>query len=149
MFDIVVLPIRVANSVSSFSLFSNSSIGDPVLSPMVGYEHLPLYLSGSGRASQETSITASCQQSLLGIHDNVWVYPWVKQSLDGLSFSVCSTLCPHISFRQEPFWVKNLETSGWPHSPTWGALLNLWIGSLQVLLPLCWAFHESPTLVQE
>jgi hypothetical protein len=46
---------RVANSFSFFSSFSNSSIGDPVLSPMVGCKHLPLYLSGSSRASQETT----------------------------------------------------------------------------------------------
>jgi hypothetical protein len=31
-----------------------------------------------------------------------------------LSYSLCSTLCPHIFFRQEPFWVKNLEMSVWP-----------------------------------
>jgi len=34
--DIVVLPIWVANPLSYFSPFSNSSIVDPVLSPMVG-----------------------------------------------------------------------------------------------------------------
>jgi hypothetical protein len=34
---------------------------------MVGCEHLPLYLSGSGKASQETAISGSCQQALLGI----------------------------------------------------------------------------------
>ena len=53
--DIVVLPM-VANPFTSFNPFSNSSIGDPVLSPMVGCEHLPLHLSGSGSASQETAI---------------------------------------------------------------------------------------------
>ena len=40
-----------AYSFSSFSPFSNSSIGDPVLSPVVDCWHLPLYLWGSGRAS--------------------------------------------------------------------------------------------------
>jgi hypothetical protein len=34
-----------------FSSFSNSSIGDPMLSPMNGCVHSPLYLSGTGRAS--------------------------------------------------------------------------------------------------
>jgi hypothetical protein len=34
----------VANPFNSFSSFSNSSIGDPVLSPKVGLEDLPLYL---------------------------------------------------------------------------------------------------------
>jgi hypothetical protein len=50
----------VANSFSSFNLFSNFSIGDLVLCPMVGCEHQPLYLSGSGKDSQETAISGSC-----------------------------------------------------------------------------------------
>jgi hypothetical protein len=44
-----------------------------MLSLMVGCEHPPLYLSGSGRVSQETAISGSCQQAL----DNsksVWVW---------------------------------------------------------------------------
>jgi hypothetical protein len=61
----------VANPFSYFSPFSNFSIVDPVLNLMVGCKHLPLYLSGSGRASQKTAITGSCQQSLLGIHKSV------------------------------------------------------------------------------
>ena len=44
--------------------------------------------------------------------------PQVGQSLDGLSFSLCSTLCPCISFRQEQFWVKFLDMCGWPDSLT-------------------------------
>jgi hypothetical protein len=44
-------PHRAANSLSSFSLFSNSSTRDHMLSPMVGFKHQPLYLSGSRRAS--------------------------------------------------------------------------------------------------
>jgi len=94
----------VANPFSSFSPFSNSSIGDPVLSSIVGCKHPPLYLSGSGRASQETAILGSCQHALLGIHDIVsFCYlcvggiPQVGQSLDDLSFNLCSTLCLHIS----------------------------------------------------
>ena len=46
----------------------------PMLSPMVGCEHPPLYLSGSGRASHETAISGSCQQALVGIHNSVWVW---------------------------------------------------------------------------
>ena len=61
----------VTNPFSSFSPFSSSSIGDPVLSPMVGCEHPPLYLSGFGRASQETAISSSCQKALLGICHSV------------------------------------------------------------------------------
>jgi hypothetical protein len=32
-----------------------------------------LYLSGTGRASQGTAISGSCQQALVGIHNSVWV----------------------------------------------------------------------------
>jgi hypothetical protein len=58
----------------SFSPSSNSSIGVPVLSPMFGCEHLYLYLSGTGRASQGTAISGFCQQALLGIRNSVWVW---------------------------------------------------------------------------
>jgi hypothetical protein len=64
----------VANFFSSFSPFSNSSTGDPMLSPMTGCEHLPLYLSGPDRAPQETAISGSCELVLLGIYHNVWVW---------------------------------------------------------------------------
>jgi hypothetical protein len=33
---------------------------------MVGCEHPPLYFSGTGRASQETAISGSCREELLG-----------------------------------------------------------------------------------
>jgi hypothetical protein len=49
-------PHGTANPLSSFSPFPNSSIWDPMLSPLFGCKHLPLYLSGSSRASQETAI---------------------------------------------------------------------------------------------
>jgi hypothetical protein len=68
-----------------------------LLSPMVSFDLLPLHLSGSGRVSQETDISGSCQQALLTSHlDLVSVYGMdlqVGQSLDSLSFSLCSTLC--------------------------------------------------------
>jgi hypothetical protein len=64
----------VANPFSSFSSFSNSSIGVPVLSPIVGWEHLPLYLSVSGWTSQETALSGSCHHTLLGICNSVWVW---------------------------------------------------------------------------
>ena len=61
--DIVVLSIGLPTYIKS--PFSNSSIGDPILSPIVGWEHPPLYLSDSGKASQETTISVSCQHALL------------------------------------------------------------------------------------
>jgi hypothetical protein len=61
----------VANPFSSFSPSSNSSIGVPMLSPMVGCEHLPLYV----RPRQSLSvILGSCQQALLGICNRVGVW---------------------------------------------------------------------------
>jgi hypothetical protein len=55
-------------------MFCSSFIGDPVLYPIDGCEHGPLYLSGTGRASQGTAISGSCQQALVGIHSSVWVW---------------------------------------------------------------------------
>jgi hypothetical protein len=61
---------RVINSFSSFSPFSNSSIGDPFLSPMVSCENLPLYVLSSGKASQETAISGSSfQDAILSIYN--------------------------------------------------------------------------------
>ena len=70
--DIVVL--LLGNPISSFSPFSNSSIGDRLLSPMVGCKYPSLYLSGFGKASQEIAISRFCQQALLGIHNSVWIW---------------------------------------------------------------------------
>jgi hypothetical protein len=64
----------VANHFSSFSPFLNSSIGAPMLNPMVVCKYPPLYLSGSGRTSLEAAISGSCQHALLGIHNSVWVW---------------------------------------------------------------------------
>ena len=45
--DIVVLPMD-CKPLQLFCPLSSSSIEHPMLNPMVGYKHLPLYLSGSG-----------------------------------------------------------------------------------------------------
>jgi hypothetical protein len=37
----------------------------------------------------------------------------VGQSLDGLSFNLCSALCSCISFRQEQFWVEIPPSLNW------------------------------------
>ena len=46
----------------------------PTLSPIVGCKHPPLYLSGSGRASQETVISGFHQQALPSIHNSIQVW---------------------------------------------------------------------------
>jgi hypothetical protein len=66
-------PHGAENPLSSLSPFSISSIVDPVLSSMFCCEHLSPYLPGSSRASQETAIPGSHQQTLLGIHKRVWI----------------------------------------------------------------------------
>jgi hypothetical protein len=68
---------RVETPCRSLTPFPNSSIGDPTFSAMVGCEHLTLYLLGSGRGSQATAISHSCQQAFLSIHNSVvvwWLY---------------------------------------------------------------------------
>jgi len=56
-------------SSRSFSLFSNSSTGLPIRSPMVSCNDPHLYQYGFVRASQETSISGSCKQVLIGINN--------------------------------------------------------------------------------
>jgi hypothetical protein len=58
----------------SFGPFSNSSIGDTVLGPMVVCEHPPLYLPVSDRAFQDTGISGSCQQALPSIWNSLLVW---------------------------------------------------------------------------
>jgi hypothetical protein len=62
--DIIVLPMRLQTSSAPFS---NSSIGDWVLSPMVDCEHLPLYLSGYG-------FSGDSYIRLLSSNNSVWVW---------------------------------------------------------------------------
>ena len=72
-------PLQLPQSLPNFF------IGSPRLSLMVGCEHLPLYMSGSGRASQETAISGFCQHALLGIHNSIcvwWLYMgWIATFL--------------------------------------------------------------------
>ena len=118
---LILFFLWVANPFSSFSSFPNSSIGDPMLSLMVCCEHPPLYLSGSGRASQETAISGSCQQALIGISNTVWVWclymEWIPRSLDGLSFSLCSTFC---------LCISSLEYFVLPSKKNWSIHLIFW-----------------------
>jgi hypothetical protein len=67
--------------------------------------------------------------------------PQVGQSLDGLSFSLCSTFCPVISFRQEQFWVKILKMGWWPHPSTRGHALTTGYGLDWFSLPFVGVFQ--------
>jgi hypothetical protein len=70
----IVLPMGLQTSSALSVLSLTPPLGNPMLSPMVGSKHPPLYLSGSGRASQETAIMGSSQQALLGLSNTVWVW---------------------------------------------------------------------------
>jgi len=62
----------------------------------------------------------------------------VGQSLNDLSFSLCSILCLCISFRQEQFWIKNLEVSEWLHPQTRGLGYGLYRLGISTKLLLSW-----------
>jgi hypothetical protein len=115
--------------------FSNSSIGVPLLSPMVACSHPHLYLAGSGRTSQKTAITGSCQQALLGMCNCVWVWclymGWISR-WGCLWMAFPSKLTPHFV----PVFPLDRSLSGlriwrWVSgsNPQPGALPNLWIWS--------------------
>ena len=71
-----------ATPFSSLGPFSSSSTGDPALSPMDGCVHSHLHLSGTGRASQETTISGSC----LEIQP---IYSYQTQTLLWMPTSAC------------------------------------------------------------
>jgi hypothetical protein len=90
-----------ANPFSSLGPFSSSFIGDPVLCPMDDSEHPLLYLSGTGRASQETAISGSCQQALVGIHNSVW-FSWLFMGW----IPRCGRCPPCISCQNKEWWRR-------------------------------------------
>jgi hypothetical protein len=131
--------------VSSFSPSPNSSIGVHMRILMVGCEILSLHLSGFGRASQETAITGSCQQALLGISNNVWGWwlnmRWIPRwgSLR-MAFPLVSPVLFVTVFPRSHSGLKFWRWVGGP-IPQPEVMPNLWIWSLQVLPSLCWLFQ--------
>jgi hypothetical protein len=103
----IVAPSMGLQTPSASSVSSRGPpSGTPWLSLMGGCEHLPLYLSGSGRASQERAIQGSCQEALTSISDSVCIGGCIWDGSPGEpvsewpSFSLCSTLCLHISYNE-------------------------------------------------
>jgi hypothetical protein len=75
------IPPRVLQTPSaSWELSLALSFGDPVLSSMNGCVHPLLYLSGTGRTSQETAISCFYQKTLVGIHNSVCIW-WLYMGL--------------------------------------------------------------------
>jgi hypothetical protein len=104
----------------------DSSIGIPVLSPMVGCETSHLYCQALAEPLRRQLYQIPVSKHFLASEIlsqfgfSCGIDPQVVQSLGGLSFSLCSTLCSSFSFRSEQFCVKILEMGGWPH-PSSGA----------------------------
>jgi hypothetical protein len=63
----------------SFSPSTNPSIGVPMLSPMVVWEHPHLYWSGLGRASQEIVIPGSYQSASVFWYQHLFLNPRLRR----------------------------------------------------------------------
>jgi len=105
------------NPFSSSSPFSNSSIAKSVLSSMVVWKQVPVYLSGYGRATEEKAISGSYQHALLGIHNIVWVWwqymGWLTE-WGHLQMIFASVSAPHFFSVFPP--VNILFSLLWRHS---------------------------------
>jgi hypothetical protein len=78
---------------------------------------------------------SSHQQLCLALLSECGIHLQLGKSLCGLSFSLWSTLCPCISFRQEQFWVKTFEM-GRPHHSTGRPCLISGYGLKRFSLPI-------------
>jgi hypothetical protein len=147
----IFFPYGVPNSFSSFSPFSNSSIGGPgaQTNGWMQASASRLYSSGSGRASQGIATSGSCQQPLVG--NIVWVWclyvGWISR-WGSLWIAFPSVSAPYLvpAFPLEPFWLRIWRWVGSQISQP-GVAPNLCIWSLQVLPPLCWAFQLFSSLL--
>ena len=133
----------VANGFTSFRPFSNSSTGDPMLSPMVAWEHLPLYLSDSGKASQETTVSGSFQYALLGIHHYVWVWwlymAWIPRwGILWMAFP--SVSAPHFLSVFPPMSILFLLLRRTEASTLWSSFFSSFIWSANCILDI-WSFY--------
>jgi hypothetical protein len=113
-------------------------------------EHPCLYLSGSGRDSQETAILGSCKLALVSIQNSVWFcwYLWDGspsggQSLDGHFFSLYSIL--FLCNLSHEYFVPLLRMS--EVSTLWlGKLVQpLWKSVLRFLRKLDIVWTEDPS----
>jgi hypothetical protein len=118
---------------------------------MAGCEHPLMYWPGSSRASQETAVSGTCQQTLFGISNSVWVcclhVGWIPRwgSL-WMAFPPVSVLLfvPVFPLDRSNSGLKFWRWVGSP-IPQWG-MPNLWIWSRQVLPPLCGVFQLMSSL---
>jgi hypothetical protein len=96
-------PLGFPYSVQCLAVYISICIGQDLADPL----RRQLY-----QAPVSKHFLASAIVSGLGVC--MWDGSQVGQALHGLSFSLCSILCPCISFRQEQYWVKILEMVSGP-----------------------------------
>ena len=82
MVHIAVSPMGLQTPSASWVLSLAPLLGT-LLSPKDGCEHPLLYLSGTGKASQETAISGSCQQALVGIHNSFRFGDYIWDGIPG------------------------------------------------------------------
>jgi hypothetical protein len=118
-------PLQLLKSCPKFS------IGIPTLSSMFGCIYIGICIGQAladalrGHLYQDPIKHFLASSIVLGLLSGDGTHPEVGQSLDGLSFSFCSALCPCISFWQEEFWTNIFELGVWPHPSTWGCAYPL------------------------
>jgi hypothetical protein len=106
---------------------------------------LHLYWSGTGRSSQGAVVLSSCQQALLGISNNVWVWclEWMDSKVGDLYVAFPSVSAPFFIFafplvrRNSGLEFLRLMISPVPQL---GVMPIHWVRSLQALCLLCWVF---------
>ena len=76
---------------SSLGTFSSSFTGDLVLHPMDDCEHPLLYLPGTNKSPQDTTILGSCLQALVGICHSDWIW-WLFMGWIPKQGSLCMVL---------------------------------------------------------
>jgi hypothetical protein len=110
----------VANLFIFFNSFPNASIWGPCAKSNDWLQEsasvlvrLWQSLSWDSNIRLLSEYTSWHQQSCLGLVSIYGMGTQVGQSLNGLLFSLCSTACPCISFRQEQFCVKIFEIGRW------------------------------------
>ena len=104
-------------------------------------EHPRLYWSGSGRTSQETAISGSCQQAILGISNSVWVWCLMWDGSPGVAVPGWPLLQPRLLVSAFPLDRSNsgLKFWRWVSDP-------LYISSISSHTWFCPSFPPPPSL---
>ena len=108
-----------------------------MLSIMDGHENPLLYLSGTGRDSQETAMSVSCQQALVGIHNSDWVwelYMRLVSRWDSHWMTVPSVSVPDFVSVSPPIGILNPLLRRTDVSILWSSFFLSFIGSVDCIL---------------